>query len=219
MVSKAQQHYLAELYRLQQDCDGYVSLSTLAETMDTSIQAVTRMVRRLRDGGFVSQELYQGVLLTAEGERQAMPAIRRHRLIEAFLVRVMGFGWDEAHELTDQMELGVNEVLEDRMDLLAGYPTRCPHGEPIPSKMGVMPALHDCCLLDKQPGARLRISRVRTRDAAMLQYIAELGLFPAVALSFVSQAPFGGPLRLAFDGQEHVIGRELAAALWVEDSA
>lgn len=218
MISKAQQHYLAELYRLQQDCDGHVSLSALAETMDASIQAVSRMVRRLKESGLLLQEPYQGVLLTAEGARQAMPAIRRHRLIEAFLVRVMGFGWDEAHELTDHMELGVNEALEDRMDALAGYPTRCPHGEPIPSKAGVMPALSDRCLLDRQPGDRLRISRVRTRDAAKLQYIAGLGLFPAVELRFVAQAPFGGPLRLAFGGQEHVIGRELAAALWVEDA-
>lgn len=217
MVSKAQQHYLAELYRLQQDCDGHVSLSVLAETLDASIQAVSRMVRRLKDSGLVVQEPYQGVLLTPEGEHEAMPAIRRHRLIEVFLVRVMGFGWDEAHQLTDHMELGVNAVLEDRMDALAGHPTRCPHGEPIPSKDGVMPQLDDACLLDRQPGARLRISRVRTREAAMLQYIAELGLLPGTELRFVSQAPFGGPLRLSFAGHEHVIGRELATALWVEE--
>ncbi|HNS03573.1 MAG TPA: metal-dependent transcriptional regulator [Anaerolineae bacterium] len=217
MVSKAQQHYLAELYRLQQDSASFVSLSTLAETLDASIQAVSRMVRRLKEYGLVEHELYQGVSLTAEGERQAMPAIRRHRLIEVFLVRVMGFGWDEAHELTDQLELGVNSTLEDRMDALAGYPTRCPHGEPIPSKEGVMPRVDDEPLVNKQPGARLRISRVRTRDAEMLQYIAALGFLPGVELQFVAQAPFGGPLRLACHGQEHIIGRELAAALWVEN--
>lgn len=216
MVSKAQQHYLAELYRLQQDNDGHVSLSTLAETMDASIQAVSRMVRRLRESGLIEQAPYQGILLTTEGARYAMPAIRRHRLIEVFLVRVMGFGWDEAHELTDQLELGVNGLLEDRMDALAGYPTRCPHGEPIPSKDGIMPVLNDICLLYCQPGAHLRVSRVRTRESAKLQYIAELGLLPGTGLHFVSQAPFGGPLRLAFAGHEHVIGRELAATLWVE---
>lgn len=217
MVSKAQQHYLAELYRLQQDCHGHVSLSVLAETMDASIQAVSRMVRRLKESGLLEQEPYQGVLLTASGEREAMPAIRRHRLIEVFLVQVMGFGWDEAHELTDHLELGVNAALEDRMDALAGHPTRCPHGEPIPSKDGIMPRLNDACLLEGQPGAWLRISRVRTREAAMLQYIAELGLLPGTELRFVSRAPFAGPLRLSFGGQEHVIGRELAAALWVEE--
>lgn len=216
MVSKAQQHYLAELYRLQQDNGGYVALSTLADTLDASIQAVSRMVRRLRESGWVEQEPYQGVQLTEEGVRHAMPAIRRHRLIEVFLVRVMGFGWDEAHALTDQLELGVNGTLEDRFDALAGYPTRCPHGEPIPSKDGVMPVLDDVCLLNCPPGAHLRISRVRTREGAMLRYIAELGLVPGTGLRYVSQAPFGGPLRLAFAGQEHVIGRELAGTLWVE---
>lgn len=219
MVSRAQQHYLAELYRLQQDCDGHISLSLLAETMDASIQAVSRMVRRLRETGLVQQEPYQGVMLTGEGVRQAMPAIRRHRLIEVFLVRVMGFGWDEAHGLTDQLERGVNDLLEDRIDALAGHPTRCPHGEPIPSKDGIMPFVNDICMLNTQPGTRLRISRVRTRDSAKLQYIAELGLLPGTSLRYVSQAPFGGPLRLSFAGQDHVIGRELAAALWVEENA
>jgi len=216
MISRAQAHYLAELYRLQQDREGYVSLSVLADTMDSSLQAVSRMVRRLRDAGLMEHEPYQGVRLTAQGQRLSMPAIRRHRLIEVFLVRVMGFGWDEAHDLTDHLELGVNEALEDRMDALAGHPTRCPHGEPIPSKDGVMPALDDVCLLDCQPGTAVRISRVRTREGAKLRYIAELSLLPGTALDFVSQAPFGGPLRLAFGGREHVIGRELAGTLWVD---
>lgn len=217
MVSRAQQHYLAELYRLQQDHNGYVSLSILAETMGASIQAVSRMVRRLKESGLIEQEPYQGVTLTVDGVRHAMPAIRRHRLIEVFLVKVMGFGWDEAHELTDQLEPGVSDPLEDRMDRLAGHPTRCPHGEPIPSRDGIMPTLNDTCLLNCQPGTPLRISRVRTREGAKLQYIAELGLLPGTGLRFVSQAPFGGPLRLSFAGHEHVIGRELAATLWVEE--
>ena len=216
MVSRTQQHYLAELYRLQQDCAGYVSLSTWADTVNASLQAASRMVRRLKDAGLVEHEPYQGVLLTAEGERQALPAIRRHRLIEAFLVRVMGFGWDEAHELTDQMELGVNQMMEDRMDALAGFPTRCPHGEPIPSRDGVMPTLSDVCLLELAPQSEARMSRVRTRDAEMLRYIAHLGLVPGTEFVYLSQAPFRGPLRLSFHKQEHVIGNELAGSLWVE---
>jgi len=78
-------------------------------------------------------ELYRGVRLTVKGEKIAMPALRRHRLVEVFLVKVMKYGWDEAHELSDQFALGVNDIVEDRIDELTGHPKRCPHGEPIRS--------------------------------------------------------------------------------------
>src|SRR5690606_10000466 len=134
-VSPAMQRYAAEVFRIQQD-EGKVSLSHLAEQVESSPQAIARMVKRLTDAGFATYEPYRGVRLTKEGERIAMPALRRHRLGEVFLVKVMGYDWASAHELTDVFERGINEELEDRIDQLAGYPTNCPHGEPIPTKDG-----------------------------------------------------------------------------------
>ena len=133
IASPAMQRYAAEIYRLQQDHE-LVSLSLLGSEVDSSPQAVARMVKRLNQNGYLEHEPYRGVYLTPAGEKIAMPALRRHRLTEVFLVRVMGYDWAAAHELADVFEKGLNEELEERAFELAGRPTRCPHGEPIPSK-------------------------------------------------------------------------------------
>lgn len=207
--------YAAEIYRLQQDYE-QVSLSLLSAAVEASAQATSTMVRRLNEGGYLTHEPYRGVHLTPEGEHIAMPSLRRHRLTEVFLVRVMKYDWASAHNLSDVFERGVNEELEDRIDELTDHPTRCPHGEPIPSKDGVMPQVVDMPLLDVPSGSDCIISRVRTHDMEKLTYIAELGLVPGVPFHLFSCAPFKGPLRLLMKSQDHLIGYELASSLWVE---
>ena len=214
-VSGAMQRYAAEVFRLQQD-EEQVSLSHLAEHVDSSPQAISRMIKRLTDGGYATYEPYRGVRLTEAGERIAMPSLRRHRLSEVFLVQVMGYDWADAHELTDTFELGVNEDLEDRMSELTGNPTRCPHGEPIPTKEGVIQFPDDEPLVKQEAGVRCRLSRVRTHAYDKLRDVAKLGLTPGTEFTLVSQAPFRGPLRLKFERGDQVIGYELAASLWIE---
>ena len=215
MITPAMRRYAAETYRLQQDSP-QVGLSELADAVEASIQATSRMVGRMKKLGLLEHELYKGVRLTRDGERVAMPALRRHRLVEVFLVRIMKYGWDEAHDLSDQFELGINEHLEDRLDELTGHPTRCPHGEPIPSKDGVMPEVHDTSLADLHPVARCRISRVRTHNPDELRYFAELGLFPEAEFVLLNRIGSHGPFRLQFGKREHVLGHSLASALYVE---
>jgi len=209
------QRYTAEIYRLQQD-HPYVTLSMLGEHVHVSPQAVSRMIRRLKQAGLVVHKPYRGVRLTPEGERIALPAIRRHRLIEVFLVDVMRFGWEEVHNLADVLEPGINQVLEDRIDELTGHPTRCPHGDPIPTRDGVMPPLNDVSLATLRPGTKGRISRVRTHDPEKLRYLAQLGLVPDTPFELLSRAPFNGPLRIRVGNKEHILGHELATTLWVE---
>ncbi len=214
-ASPVMQRYAAEIYRLQQDLSP-VPVSALAEAVAASMQAVAKMIRRLAEGGFLEHQPYRGVRLTPAGERIAMPALRRHRIVEVFLVRIMGYDWATAHELTEQLERGVNEALEDRMYEMCGRPSRCPHGEPIPSREGVMPVVEDMPLVEVPSGSDCVISRVRTHDSAKLLYIASLGLVPGTAFHLASCAPFKGPLRLQYNPQDQVIGYELAQAFWVE---
>ena len=174
------------------------------------------MVQRMKNAGYLYYEPYRGVTLTQEGERIAMPALRRHRLVEVFLVRQMQYDWAAAHELSDVFERGVNEEIEDRIDELTGHPTRCPHGEPIPSKDGLMPTLNDTMLINVPSGSECVVSRVRTHDSDKLRYIAELGLTPGLPFYLLSCAPFKGPLRLQMKPQDHVISYELAQILWVD---
>jgi DtxR family Mn-dependent transcriptional regulator len=214
-VSPAMRRYAAEIYRLQEDHD-QVSLSLLSSHVESSAQAISTMVKRLNKNGYLVHEPYRGVRLTPEGEKIAMPSLRRHRLTEVFLVKVMNYDWAAAHELSDVFERGVNDELEERMDELAGRPTRCPHGEPIPSRDGVMPVIKDEPLVNVPSGSDCIVSRVRTHNMDKLHYIAELGLVPGTPFHLLSCAPFKGPLRLEMKPHDHVIGYELSQSIWVE---
>ena len=214
-VTPVMRRYAAEIYRLQQD-HKQVSLSLLSSHVESSAQAISTMVKRLGKSGYLVHEPYRGVRLTVDGEKIAMPALRRHRLTEVFLVRVMKYDWASAHVLSDTFELGINDELEDRMDELAGYPTRCPHGEPIPSKNGVMPKVVDIPLIEVPSGSDCVVSRVRTHNMDKLHYIAEIGLIPGIPFHLLSCAPFKGPLRLEMKPHDHIIGYELSQSIWVE---
>jgi len=217
-VSQARRRYAAEIYRLQEARD-WVGLSELAEHLDVSAQAVSRMVRRMKDEGYLNHEAYRGVRLTASGTAIGLPAIRRHRLVEVFLVQVMGYGWEEIHDLADVLDRGVDGALEDRIDELTGHPTRCPHGDPIPTRDGVMPILEDTSLVAFRSGTQGTVSRIRTHDAAKLRYLREVGLVPGVRFHLVGCGPFNGPLRLTYEGHDVILGHELAETIWAEPAA
>ncbi len=216
-ASAVQQEYLAEAYRLvhYHPENPYISTSALAERVGVSAPAVAAVVERLKRGGFVEHEPYRGMKLTPKGEHEALMNIRRHRLTEVFLVKVMGFGWHEVHDEADEIGAVITERIASRMEEMAGYPTRCPHGEPIPSADGVMPEVVDEPLSETIAPADLVVSRVHTHDPEILKYLATLCLTPGQPIKLVHRAPFNGPLRLRVGNQEQVIGHELAQVLRV----
>jgi DtxR family Mn-dependent transcriptional regulator len=214
-ITNAMRNYLADIYRLSQG-ESWVSTTTLAQTMGVSPPAVARMVKRLDRLGLLEHFPYQGVKLTPVGTRAALLGIRRHRLVERFLVDMLGFGWHEVHDEADLLQDGVNQKIEDRIDEVLGYPSRCPHGEPIPSRDGGIPQLDDLPLVVVSPGTQGRVSRIKTHDPDKLKYLASLNLVPDTPYKLISRQPFNGPIRLAIAGQgDQVIGSELAAAIWV----
>jgi DtxR family transcriptional regulator, Mn-dependent transcriptional regulator len=214
-ISPIMREYLGEIYRLEHSPDG-VTTSALAERLEVSPPAVVRMLRRLDKAGMLTHIPYQGVKLSPQGEREALRSIRRHRLLEVFLVKVMGFGWDEVHEQAHGLQLTITDAFEDRMDAVAGFPTHCPHGDPIPSKEGKLTEVNDQLLIEAPVGAEGVIRRVKTDDGDKLRYLAELGLVPGTRFHLLNRAPFNGPLRLKTGNHEHVLGTELAQVLRVE---
>lgn len=216
-LSPAMQEYLAEAYRLAyyQGEAQYVSTSALARVLNVSDPAVTRMVQRLRDAGYLDHEPYKGVRLTAAGEREALKNIRRHRVVERFLTDVMSFGWHEVHEAADALGSTVSDTLVERMAEMAGHPRRCPHGEPIPTIDGVMPRVVDRPMTEVNEGEALMVSRVNSHDESVLKYLDGLGLKTGASFTLAERAPFNGPLRLDINGQAHHIGHELAGVLRV----
>jgi DtxR family Mn-dependent transcriptional regulator len=206
--------YLAEIYRLQEH-EPTVSTTSLAERLDVTPPAVPRMLKRLRSAGYLEYKPYQGVALTDRGRLEALKEIRRHRILEVFLVNVMGFTWDEAHEHSDDLGRGLNDRLTERMAEMTGHPTRCPHGEPIPDAEGKLPPVDDVSIVTLAVGRAGTISRVRTHEPEKLRYLASLGLVPGAPFEIVGRAPFNGPMRLKVGKEDVVLGMELTKSLWV----
>jgi DtxR family Mn-dependent transcriptional regulator len=216
-ASAAMQDYLAEAYRIAyyQEDDPYISTSALADVLNVSAPAVTRMVQRLKEQGFLEHEPYRGIKLTPEGEKEALANIRSHRLVERFLVDVMGFGWHEVHDSADELGAVVSARMVERMNEMSGNPRRCPHGEPIPTADGTMPRVIDYPLTEKEAGESYVISRVNTHDEKKLRYFDTLGIKPGIMLTLIDRAPFNGPLKVQLDGEALHLGHELAGVLRV----
>jgi len=216
-ISAAMQDYLAEAYRLAhyQKDNPYVSTSALADVMGVSAPAVTRMVQRLKEGGYLEHEPYQGIYLTKDGEREALLNIRRHRLVERFLVDVMRFGWHEVHDAADEMGAIVSDRVVTRMEEMAGFPRRCPHGEPIPTADGRMPKVVDNPLTEVDVDQKYVISRANSHDEEKLKYLDTLGLKTGVHIKLIDRAPFEGPLQIQVGEQRHFVGHAIATVLRV----
>lgn len=210
--------YLAEIYRLSEHAPGvrgYVSTSALADALGVSAPAVNRMVTKLKEMDLLLHEPYQGISLTPSGRREALVILRRHRIAEAFLVRVMGFGWHEVHEEANRISAALSDMLAERMLEMAGHPTHCPHGEVIPSGAGDLERLNDIRLADARPDTAYAITRVLTREPDRLEYMAALGLLPGTHLKVLHMAPFNGPMQLRVKEEYRIIGHNLAELIKV----
>lgn len=212
--SAAMREYLAEIYRLQ-ETSPTVSTTSLADRLGVSAPAVPRMLKRLKSAGYVKHVPYQGVELSERGLVEALKEVRRHRILEVFLVEVMGFSWDETHEHADELGKGLNDAVTERMAEMTDFPTRCPHGEPIPDETGQLPVVEDVCIRNLAVGYKGMVSRVRTNEPEKLKYFATLGLVPGQAFEIIGRAPFNGPVRLLVGDEEVVLGTGLTESLWV----
>ncbi len=212
--STAMREYLAEIYRLQEDSPT-VSTTSLAERLDVTAPAVPRMLKRLKSAGYVKHVPYQGVELTDLGREEALRELRRHRILEVFLVQIMEFEWQEVHQHAEDLGKGLNDTVVARMAEMTGHPQRCPHGEPIPDEILDLPPIEDTCLLNLTVGHKGQISRVRTDESDRLAYFSTLGITPGTAFEIVGRAPFNGPMRLRIGRDEVVLGAELVKSLWV----
>ncbi|MBI1276743.1 MAG: MarR family transcriptional regulator [Anaerolineaceae bacterium] len=218
-LSRTMRDYLAEIYRLADRADdptSYIGTSALADLLDVSPPAVNRMVTRLKENGLLEHEPYQGIRLTNSGRQEALKQLRSHRIVEAFLVNVMGFGWHQVHEEAERMSQGLSDVLVERMYRMAHEPSHCPHGEPIPLPDGTLPESNDELLSIAPLNVDLEITRVRTRESDRLEYLAALGLVPGRNLQVIHLAPFNGPIQLKVGSEYRIVGHNLAELIKVK---
>ncbi|NJN16165.1 MAG: metal-dependent transcriptional regulator [Oscillochloris sp.] len=214
-VTPAIEDYLKAIYTLQQQ-GGVVTTSMLGEQRGSKPGSVTGMIKKLAEMHLVEHTPYQGVILTAAGERIALEVIRHHRLIELFLVEALGYSWDEVHDEAERLEHVISEKLEARIAARLGDPNVDPHGDPIPTLEGVIPIGSDLRLADLAIADRARVLRVRDQGADRLRYLAGIGLIPGAALEITDSAPFDGPVSVRVEGNLHALDRRMARTIEVE---
>jgi DtxR family transcriptional regulator, Mn-dependent transcriptional regulator len=174
------------------------------------------MLKRLSEAGLVEHTRYYGARLTDDGVQNAVRTIRRHRILELFLVEVLGFTWDRVHEEAERLEHVVTDEMIDRMAGVLGQPEADPHGAQIPEAGREFHERRYPSLADLDTGDQAVLRRVPDEDPAALRYLAQLDLLPGAELEVLDVAPFNGPLRILINGREQVVGRELAAYVSVE---
>ncbi len=220
-ISESVQDYLKAIYKLsnspdtEQSGDGSVTTSLLAERMQVSAASATNMIKKLAEMRLLRHRPYQGVRLTGAGEKMALEIIRHHRLLELYLAQALGYGWDRVDAEAERLEHAISEDFEDHIDRAMGYPTVGAHGEPIPSKEGII-AVHDYQRLsDIESGQVVCISQVSDRSPELLRYLDEKGLHLGTELEVRDKAPFSGSMLIAIRECEHHLGLEVADQIFV----
>lgn len=214
-VNLTTEDYLRSLYKLGSR-NVKTTNAALAKELNVTSAAVTDMLRKLDELGFVSYQKYKGVTLTNSGLAIAMITTRRHRLWEVFLIQHLGFAWDEVHDLADQLEHIRSDELTDRLDEFLGYPQHDPHGDPIPTREGVIPIRILTPIGELQPGEEGTVQRVSDEFPELLRYAVMVGLSLASHIKVIERIQFDGSVRLVADGRESVISAKLAESVFVE---
>ena len=213
-ISPAIEDYLKAIYTLGLTTS-QVTTSLLAEHIGFKPASVTGMLKTLAELNLVSYTPYHGVDLTVAGRRIALEVVRHHRLIELYLVEALGYSWDEVHDEAEALEHVISEKLEARIAARLGHPSFDPHGDPIPTLEGTLPAGEDVSLARLLVGDTAEIVRVCDQHPERLRYLADLGLVPGANVEVVASAPFDGPVSVRVGDMVHPIDRRLAREIYV----
>lgn len=217
MATSTVEDYLKCIYVEEQRSSGLVAPGRVAVALGVAPGTVTAMVKALAESGLVRYEPYSGVAVTAAGRQLAVRVLRRHRLIELFLVQIMGMDWTEVHDEAENLEHAVSERLVERIDEMLGFPAADPHGDPIPSAEGELPAVDHRDLLDCTEGVELRVARVRDQSSEFLRLVERHGLRPGSRLEVESRDPAAETVQLHLlpDGRGIHLGFGAAAKIEV----
>ena len=215
-VTPAAEDCLKTVYSAGEWSDDKITLTMLAQRMGVSASTASEAVRKLTDAGLLSHERYGGVELTEAGRLQALSVVRRHRLLETFLVADLGYSWDEVHEEAEVLEHVVSDRMLDRLDRRLGHPERDPHGDPIPRADGTVPQSGAHKLADVPEGGAGVVARISDADPDVLRYFAELGIGLDLRVDVVARREFAGTTVVRLGQERDVdLGDPAVAAIWV----
>jgi DtxR family transcriptional regulator, Mn-dependent transcriptional regulator len=214
LLSPQSEDYLKAIYSLGGD---RVNTQTLADRLEVKPGSVTEMLKRLADLGLVEHKPYYGARLTPAGERIALELIRHHRLLESYLHQALGYALEDVHREAEKLEHHISEEFEARISQLLGHPTHDPHGDPIPTLEGTLPAFATRAMLDVGENEEVCLGRVSEKDPDFLRMVVSLGLIPGARVKVIRIAKASGTITLEVAGAvQHTLSLEAAQKLWVQ---
>ena len=217
MPSLTIENYVKSIYVIcSQQNESPATTGKVAEYMEVSPGTVTSMLKTLNDSGLAEYTPYEGVKLTEAGRILALRVLRRHRLIELFLVRTLDLSWDEVHDEAENMEHAVSDYLVDRIDAFLGYPTADPHGDPIPAADGTMRSTDLRSLADWPPGEPFQLVRVLDQTPEFLRYLSDAGLDLGATGTIAASVHEAGVLDIQVRGSHTALAHEAATKLLVQ---
>lgn len=213
LPSQTVENYLKTIFLAQSANagDGLVPMGQIAGALGVVPGTATTMMKALAESGLVRYEPYMGVRLTPAGEKLAGLVLRRHRLIELFLVKVLNMSWAEVHDEAERLEHAVSESLIDRIDEMLGRPAVDPHGDPIPSAEGRVPQMNYVDLLSAPLNVSLVVTRVIDQDPEFLRFVEQQRLMPGQPVVVDQRDSASDSVRLSVAGQVVTIGSRAAS--------
>lgn len=216
-LSASTQNYLKAIWAGAEWSDNPITASMLAERLALRTSTVSEGIRKLQKQGFVNHTPYGAVELTSEGRKNALQMVRRHRLIETFLVETLGYGWEEVHDEAEHLEHAVSDLMVERIDKLLGFPTRDPHGDPIPDADGTLNFPQAIQLTLISTPADVVVERIADDDGDILQHFTACNISVGTTLRVTEGAPLSGTLNVFVDDQKSPLslGKLASDALYV----
>ncbi|PWH86930.1 metal-dependent transcriptional regulator [Brumimicrobium oceani] len=216
-LTQSEENYIKAIYYLQKDVEKPVGTNDLANRMETKASSVTDMVRRLSEKSLIIYEKYKGCELTELGREVALKTIRKHRLWETFLVEKLNFGWEEVHEIAEQLEHIQSVELTNRLDKFLNFPKFDPHGDPIPDRNGIIAQREETYkLIDLELDIPAVVIGVADNSASFLKYLDKHGIQLGVAVQVKDRFEFDNSTEILLNGKDLNLSAEASSKITVQ---
>lgn len=216
-MTNSEENYLKVIYHLSLVSPKGVNTNAIAATLETKASSVTDMLKKLADKKLVEYQKYQGVTLTTGGLLAAKMIVRKHRLWEVFLVKKLGFTWDEVHQIAEELEHIKSEKLIDKLDEFLDFPTTDPHGDPIPNRNGEITTTNKLLLSEAKINDEYICVGVKDSSSEFLQFLNKLNLVLGTSLKVISREEFDGSLIVSMNNNKITLSSKIAENLYLKN--
>jgi len=218
MHTLSEENYLKAIYNLDKQGLAKITPTAISESLGNNPASVVDMLKKLVDKKLLQYEKSKGVKLTHAGQNVAISIVRKHRLWEAFLLEKLGYGWDEVHDIAEQLEHVYHPELADRLDKYLGFPKYDPHGDPIPKANGESAVSYKTLLAEIEENKQCRVVAVKDTSTPFLQYLRKLNIGIGTSISVIEKIPFDGSLTISINNElQQTVSRLFADNLLVEE--